>query len=488
MQKIFDLIAQNAPTNAYIVGGWLRDRLLKRANRDLDIITPEDPLPLAKTIAKKLSASLVKLDTENKIYRVVLKAHPDLDYIDFAKFKGPTLEKDLGLRDFTINALAFRLDAGKPFTPAGIIDLLGGKQDLKKKTIRLCAASAFKDDPLRLMRAYRFAGILGFTIEPGTDKAIRANAHRVTSAAMERIREELFKLLACSDAARWIPALEKSGVLRKIFPEATTMKSSARKFYFHPDGLWQHAVETLASLEAIWGKAERIFPGVAPQLREHMNETTSLGITRLTLLKFIALFHDTAKPGCAMKVGKKMRFIGHEKKGAVMIADILRRLKASNREIRLAKTLVEHHMRPVSLTQTEELTQRAAMRLFRDLADDTPDLLLLALSDWHSYKRLKMAQPVPLKQQEATVRELFRRYYTDKTKLEARPLINGHDIMTHFSLQPGKHIGTLLAAVREAQLLGRIATPDEAYACANSVLTRLQKRDKIALQKQSKNT
>lgn len=486
MQKIFNLIAQNTPTDAYIVGGWLRDRLLKRGNRDLDIITPEDPLQLAKTVAKKLSASLVKLDTDNKIYRVVLKAHPDLDYIDFARFKGPTLEKDLRMRDFTINALAFRLVDGKPFSAAAIIDPLGGRQDLQKKTIRMCAATAFKDDPLRLMRAFRFAGILGFTIEPTTDKAIRTNAHHVTSAAMERIREELFKLLNCPDASRWIPPLEKSGVLKKIFPETTIMKSSARKFYFHPDGLWQHAVETLSSLEAIWLKAEKVFPGAAAQLREHMSETTSLGITRLTLLKFIALFHDAAKPGCARKVGNKMRFIGHEKKGAVLIANIMRRLKSSNREIRLAKLLVEHHMRPVSLTQTEELTQRAAMRLFRDLGEDTPDLLLLALSDWHSYKRLKMPQAVPLKQQEATVRELFRRYYSEKTKLEAPPLINGHDIMKHFTLPPGKHIGTLIAAVREAQLLGKISSRDDAFSCAQDVLTRLQKRDKIALQKQSK--
>jgi tRNA nucleotidyltransferase/poly(A) polymerase len=480
MEKLLAKIRKlAAKQDVYIVGGWLRDRLLKRANRDLDLAASGSPLALSKKIARSLRGRLVVLDDEHKIYRIVLRGHPDLDYIDVARLRGKTIMEDLSNRDFTINAMALAVPDAGAIDIGRRIDPLGGGKDLSGKTVRMVSPGAFADDPLRLLRAFRLAAELNFRLEPRTLRRIRKDARLISRSAAERIREELFRMFAVKDSADWIACMEKTGILQQVIPEISPMKTSARRFYFHPHGLWQHALETLRSLEDILRRPAKFFPKNAGQIERHLDETISSGVSRRELLKLIALLHDVAKPRCARRVGNRMRFLGHETKGAAMAAEIFTRLRIGRKEIRVARRLIEHHMRPISLGQSKTTTRRAAFRLFRDLAADVPDLFLLSLADCYSYRHLKTRKTVDLKTQECTVRNLVALYFDEKEKPSRPKLADGHLLMRTFALQPGPLIGALLTLITEAQDTGKITTRDEAMALVRKKLTPLKKRYKI---------
>ena len=471
MNNIFKEISLRAKgSEIYIVGGWLRDTLLGKQNRDLDVITADNPIKLSKKIALSLKGRFVLLDKENKVYRVVLKNDPRLDYLDFSKMKGADIIKDLSNRDFTINSFAVPLR--EKISMRDLIDPFGGVKDLKAKKVRVTSRHAFTDDPLRILRAYRLASELGFTLTPETIKDIKDNASKIKQSAWERIRDELFKILASKNAHLWITELEKTNVLEALFPEIAEMKKHGSKFYYHPKGLWQHSTETLRALENILSKTEHFFPGEGDKILKHLSEPLSSGLTRETLLKIAALFHDVAKPATAKKIGGKMRFLGHEEKGAAKLSEILKRLRVASSDIKTAANLVAHHMRPISLTQANILTQRALFRFFRDIGDNTIDLIMLTLSDWHSYKGLREHKPQVLKKQEIVLKEIIRRYFQEKEKPAMPKIMDGNILMKKLKLVPGPFIGKLLAKIKEAQFLGKVKTSEEALSLARKILKK----------------
>lgn len=471
MNNIFKIISKNAGgSDAYIVGGWLRDTLLGKQNRDLDITTSDNPVKLAKKIASSLKGRFVLLDKENKVFRVVLKNDPRLDYIDFSKMKGSDVKKDLSNRDFTINSFAVPLR--EKISLCDIIDPFDGLKDLKNKKVRITSGHALVDDPLRILRAFRLASEMGFEITPDTFKSVKLNAAKIKQSAWERIRDEFFKILSSKDSHFWISELERAKVLEVLFPEITEMKKHGSKFYYHPKGLWQHSTETLRALENILNNTEHFFPGNGDKIKTHLSEPLSSGLTRATLLKMAALFHDVAKPVTAKKIGGKMRFLGHEAKGAARLSEILRRLRVGSSDIKAASNLVANHMRPISLTQAPILTQRALFRFFRDIGDNTIDLILLTLSDWHSYKGLKEHKPQILKKQEAVIKEIINRYFQEKEKPALPKIIDGNILMKKLKLTPGPLIGKILSKIKEAQFLGKVKTTDEALALAKKLLKK----------------
>lgn len=478
MDKILNKILQNAGNEKlYVIGGWLRDNILKKKNKDLDLIMQSDPAKLSKKLAGKLNGRLVVLDDKNKVYRIVLKSDPDLEYIDIARFKGKDLLSDLKKRDFTINSFALQLT--EELDLSRIIDPFKGVPDLKKGIVRMTSPDSFKDDPLRLLRAYRFASELNFTIEPKTKALIKKQSKLIVKSAGERVREELLKILNNDKSYVWISELDKAGLLENILPEIIRMKTSARNFYYHPLGLWQHSLETLMSLEEIIEGLDKLLPENASAITEHLNEPLSSGVNRKSLLKMVSLLHDVAKPFCAKRVGKRMRFLGHEVKGSKMIKNLLERLHFGRQDIKIAEMLVTHHMRPISLGQSPILTDRAIYRLFRDIGDNLVDLMLLTLSDCYSYRRLKTRKTVELKKQKLVVKKLINRYFQKELKIPQTKLIDGNIILAKFKLKPGPLIGKLLKETAEAQALGKINTKEEALTYARKLLTRLKKSYKL---------
>jgi putative nucleotidyltransferase with HDIG domain len=259
------------------------------------------------------------------------------------------------------------------------------------------------------------------------------------------------------------------------------MKKAKKKYYYHPGGLFEHSFETLESAENILINLKKYFPENFIELQEYFyrGESLSENVTRASLLKFTALFHDNAKPETSKFENGKMHFFEHEDFGANKLREMMHSLKFGKRDIETATSLVRHHMRLSSLTRNNIVTEKAALKIFRDMGDNTPALIVLSMSDWHSYKRLKVFSPKELKLQEKSARELIKKYYELKNTKPMPKVIDGNIIMREFSLKPGPWLGELLNFVNEAQLDGKVLSKNDALKLVLSKLTHIKKRYKI---------
>ncbi|MDR1196339.1 MAG: HD domain-containing protein [Endomicrobium sp.] len=465
----------------YGVGGFARDLYLKRRHADIDLAVGKDAQKFAKNTASALAAKLVVLDDLNKVYRIILKDKSIVSNIDISLFDGKNIEEDLKNRDFTVNAAAFNIAYFKDYKRNMIFADKRCLADLKNKTLNTVSKAAFKKDPLRMLRAFRFMAETGFKITPETLKQIKSNAKLIKQAAPERIKNEFFRILSVPNSCGVLKIMDKSGLLTALFCEITKMKKALKKYYYHPGGLFQHSFEAMEAAENILNDLKKYFPDNFNELEEHFSdkEKYSENVTGANLLKFAALFHDNAKPETAKKEGNKMRFFGHELLGAEKIEEIMKTLKAGKKETAVIKFLIENHMRPSTLTKNNIVTDKAALKFFRDAGENTPDLLLLSMSDWHSYKRLKVFSPNELKNQEKSVRRLISMYYKVKNTKPLPKITNGNIIMKRFKLKPGPWLKDLLEAVTQAQQEGKISTGKEALKLISSKLSSVKKKYKL---------
>ena len=368
-------------------------------------------------------------------------------------------------RDFTINSLAVDINNFNNIKD-NLIDVSGGYKDLKNKTINVSSKKSLISDPIRMLRAFRLASELNFEISKNTLLQIKKNAAKIKTAVSEMKKNELFRILNNKNSIKYITMMDDCKLLESMFPFVDKMKKSAKKFYYHPKGLFQHALLTMESLEIIFLKLNIYFPDINEKLSQYLCETFSDNVNRKNLLKFIAIFHDCAKPECAKRIGKIMRFLGHEQIGSKNIETIMKNLKMSNREKDFASSVVLHHMRPSNLLKSETVTERAKLRLFRDVGNILPDLLLLSLADWHSYKPLKIYSKKHLKLQEKYVNEFMTSYFDLLTKPKKEKIIDGNILMKELKLKPGKIVGKLLNIINEKYDEGLIKTKKEAVALA----------------------
>lgn len=473
-------LAKETNTDVYIVGGYIRDILLKKKSLDIDLVVSEKAESFAKKLAKKINGKCFILHSDLQVYRVAVINNPDLEYIDISLMQGKNIEDDLSRRDFTINALAVKIENFDNIKK-NITDCFDGIKDLKKKEIKVVSKKVFNDDPLRMLRAFRFASEYNFKISKETLSLIKKSSSKIITIAGERIKNELFRILNNKKSSQYIAAIDECGLLEKMFPVITKMKKSAKNFYYHPKGLFQHCFQTYEALEKIFIKLDKYFPQSKDILEQHLNEPFSENVNKKNLLKFIAVFHDCAKPECAKRMDNKMRFLGHEELGAKKTAQIMKELKMSNKEIEFAKAIISEHMRPSNLAKSEVITNRAQMRLFRDVKENTPYLLILAMSDWHSYKTLKkkIYSPKVLKQQEKSVAKLILGYYDFINNKPKDKIIDGNVLMKELKLKPGKIIGELLQYINNAYEEGRIKDKTQALKYAKTQLTVLKKKHKI---------
>ena len=473
-------LSQETNTDVYVVGGYLRDFLLKKKSLDIDLAVSKKSEVFAKKLAKNISGKCFKLHDDLQTYRVAVFNNPDLEYIDISLIQGKDIKDDLTRRDFTINALALKIENFDNIKK-NIIDYFGGIKDLKKKEINAVSKTIFNDDPLRMLRAFRFSSEYNFKISKETLSLIKKYSSKITNVAGERIKNEIFRILNNKKSSKYIAMIDDCGLLEKTFPVITKMKKSAKNFYYHPKGLFQHCFQTYEALEKILIKTDKYFQKSVNELDKHLSESFSEYVNKKNLLKFIALFHDCAKPECAKRMDNKMRFLGHEALGAKKTAQIMKELKMSNKEISYAKAIISEHMRPSNLAKSDVITNRAQMRLFRDIKENTPDLLILAMSDWHSYQTLKVKvySKKVLKQQEKAVAKLIFNYFEFINNKPKDKIVDGNVLMKEFHLKPGKIIGDLLLLINNAYEEGRIKDKKQALKYAKSQLTVLKKKHKI---------
>ncbi len=464
IQKISDL----SDGNAWLVGGFLRDALLGRPTSDVDIAVQGDAKGLAVTFAQAHGSSVFPLDVERGTFRVVLKSSKGKIDFDFSRTQGGGILPDLQRRDFTINALALPLLTwGAPGWRKELIDPTNGLADLKARRIRRVSAKGLQEDPLRLLRAYRFSAELNFVVTKETQADIRRLGPRLRRSAPERVREELLRLLATPRAADTLAELDRVGLLCVLFPELEPMRRTG-KDYYGTGGVLSHSLAAVRSLEKLLEELSTQFRSFHRPLVQHLNEDVG-GHPRYAHLKLVELFHDIGKPATAKKEDGKLHFYGHDAVGGRMVEKIAARLRFSSNEIRSLSRQVGAHMRPGNLGHTPVLSDRAIYRFYRDLEGDAVGLLIVALGDHFTYlspkARRSLKDPVFL-----TIRKLLSHFFLKPEVVEPPKIIDGNALMKTLKIKPGPEVGKLLSAIREAQAAGEVKTKKEALALAKSLL------------------
>jgi len=475
------LAEQNVP--AYLVGGFVRDVLLGRDTADIDIAVASDALEIAPRLAAALGGKYVLLDEANRMGRVVVvdNGAPSTRgrwELDFSTFEG-SIEQDLARRDFTIDAMAVDLSRlAEDYADVRLIDPFNGWNDLDRGVIRVIAETTFESDAARLLRAVRLAAELSFSIDSETEVLIRRYSCLMANVAGERVREELLRLLAVSQAEYFLPYLDELGLLTAMIPELAQTKG-VKQPKEHFWDVFDHSVQTVAAVDFVlrqgaWGYADEEVLAATPWsavLAEHFDLKVSSGSTRRLLLKLAALLHDIAKPQTrAIDIRGRTRFLGHAMEGAAIAADILERLRFSAKEVKLVEIMVRHHLRPGQMGHNELPSHRAIYRYFRDTADAGIDILFFSLAD-HLATRGPQLNLGHWREHAQLVEYTLAQHFQEERLVAPPKLINGHDLINIFGMNPGPKIGELLEAVREAQASGEVATREEALSYIRERLT-----------------
>ena len=483
MQAVKAVLPADQPL--YLVGGALRDSLIGRENHDLDFAVPSGALKLARKIANQLTGAFFPLDEATDTARIVLiGADGTRDVLDFSGFRGPDLEADLRGRDFTINAIALDIHTGE------MIDPLGGQHDLREKRICACSESSFVDDPVRILRAVRQAAALGFSIALETRRLMKEAAPLLKNVSAERQRDELFKMLEGPRPEASIRALGVLGVLTVLLPETLALKG-VRQSAPHVHDVWTHTLAVMHHLEAILatlanaqqesayytdpldGLLVQHLGRFSPQISEHLKASLNTDRSVRSLLFFAALYHDIAKPQSkTIEPGGRMRFLGHDEKGALLAVKRGIALRLSNDELDRLKVIVFHHMRihghTDRLRDGQAPSRKAIYRFFRDVQAAGVDLVLLSLADTRATLEANLT-PEHWAACLQVCAILLEACYEKTEEIVAPPqLLNGNDLMRELKMQPGRAVGELLELVREEQAAGTISTREEALDFARA--------------------
>ncbi|MFA5092617.1 MAG: HD domain-containing protein [Candidatus Omnitrophota bacterium] len=461
--------AQSKKVKLYLVGGALRDLILKRKkeNPDFDFCLKSGALSFGQKLAKQLRAAYVILDQEHAACRLVKRIGDKLYTFDFTDFRAPTIEKDLLHRDFTINSMALKL--ADVFSNADlnktIIDPYFGREDLCHKTIKVTAEKSFSEDPLRILRAFSFSCMLGFNLDKQTLRLAKQEKNKISTVSSERIREELFKIFDSSLAHTSFVTLDKLKILDIIFPEIKPMRNIGQGPYHHLD-VWQHTLETLNQFELILKTVK-----LNPQINSYLEAEVSGLRKRASLLKFACILHDVGKPKALRREKGKIIFHGHERVGLGLTRVIARRLKLSNEECRSLERIVLWHLRPGYLADNQTPTKRAIFRYFRDTGSDALAVLLLSLADQRATKG-PLTTALSRVNHEKTVKSLIRKLLKKNSEKKLVRLLNGNDIMKKFKLAASPLVGKVLSTLEEAQAIGKIKNKKEAFVLAAKIINK----------------
>ena len=475
-QPVFEVCAFFASRGlrAFLVGGIVRDALLGRTTEDIDIAVETSGPALLEAVhdlAEAINGRFVLLSHEMGAARVVLPDDgPTLDFI--AAPDG--IARDLSRRDFTVNAMAVHLDETLTTrVNLEIIDLNDGRADLAAGVLRVVSPGAFDDDPVRLIRAPRFAAQLGLTLSEETRTTIRLNAGMLDRSSPERVRDELLKIIAAPGAMSSIRLLDDLGLLSVVLPELDEARDVSQPKEHYWD-VFNHCVETVDRVEAILGPRHdeddwtlSLVPTFS-DMDSYFEERISDGHSRATLVRLTGLVHDIAKPATKTREENgRIRFLGHHKVGAEVVDEILGRLRFGTRGRQFVTSLVRHHLRPKQMAAPGELpSRRALFRYYREVGDAAISTLYLNMADYLA-ARGPLLEPDEWREHCELMAFILN---ANLEKPQVIRLINGVDVMDEFAMGPGPLIGTLLDAVNEAQAAGEVETRDDAMRLVGKML------------------
>lgn len=461
-KRMLEDLSRLAEGSLWLVGGTVRD-LLRGAGdiRDFDLVMPSGSERVARAFADRIGGSFFVLDEERRITRVIRQEGMNTLQFDFADFEGAGLAADLGRRDFTMNAMALELRSYLDrATLDGVIDLFGGRDDVRRRIIRSVATRVLDEDPLRLLRAVRFAATLGFAIDPATADQIRSRAGLMVQPAPERVREELFQVLSVPGAGRHLALLESLGLLQVLLPELGPLRDFAPGRH-HQYDILTHSLKTADYADAALDQLLTLAPDHADAVRGHLDTPLEHGVTRMAALRFACLLHDSAKAETFSRgEGGEIHFYGHDQLGGDAARRISGRFRLSRTATAAVEKLVRNHMRPLQLSQGGGPSRRALYRYCRDLQDAVPESVVLALADAQATAEI---MPEGFTDTGRTAATIIRYYYDRFLKTEEAPLVTGKDLID-LGLTPGPAFREILDELREKQSDGTVTSRESSLA------------------------
>jgi poly(A) polymerase len=457
-------------TDAWIVGGALRDELLGRPVRDVDVAVQGDPARAAKALAAELDGPVFRLSEAFGAWRVIDR-RSDRVY-DFAPLQGGSIEEDLAKRDFTINAMARPVEADALGGEAGalgptagdLIDPLGGEADLRTRTLRVLGPHAYESDPLRALRLARFAAELGFAPDVETERLTQAAAARVSVAAGERVFAELRRLLLAGGAIEGLQLADRLGVLRAVLPELTALHGIEQSDYHHLD-VYDHTLEVLARQIELEDRLDELFPDDAARIAALLAQPLGDELSRGEALRFGALVHDVAKPATReVRADGRITFMGHDRIGEEMVHDLCLRLRTSERFARFLGGLTRHHLVLGFLVHERPLDRAHVYRYLRRTAPVEVEVTLLSCADRLATRGRNSDEATAAHLELA--RELMTAALDWREHGPPRVPVRGDELADELGIEPGPELGRLLRELEEAVYVGEAGTREQAIELA----------------------
>ncbi len=446
-------------TGVFVVGGSIRDLLAGRTPHDYDLAVHRNRTNFASRLASKIGGHIVELGKQKqKMLRVVTRDR----CFDIMPINGTSMDDDLRLRDFTINAMALDVSSDN------LIDPLGGQKDLAAKKVRMASRGVFRKDPVRLIRAFRMAATLDFKIDENTQAAIAADVNLIQKSAGERIREELFKILQCRESHSYLSMMARNKLLFCVFPEFLKLRqqrldpSAART-------LFDQTLDSYNHLEKLLNPEDEFRQSMDIQALADDDADRSIN------LKWAVLFHNLGRLPAEPSLAKRKIKNSNDSAtvGAAMAQRICRRLRFSRRQSDTIETIVRHHSNPFILFRAHQNSSPVAkefIRLFLNCHDLTPDVLLHALAEFRGQRE---ADDPVINEFTKFIRMLIQEYDSVLLPRAALPPpINGNDLINEFGMKPSAEFKHILNHVEEERLCRPTYSRKEALKLVENLLNQ----------------
>jgi poly(A) polymerase len=452
------------PVRSWLVGGAVRDRLLRRPSSDLDVAleasAPAELERLARRLASRAGGFAFALSEAFGAWRVV--AHDRSWQVDLMPVEGESIEADLLRRDLTVNALAQPLNAAEE-----IIDPTGGLADLEGRRLRAVSPAAFTSDPLRVLRLARLACELDFGVEAQTAGLARQAAPGLQRTAPERVFAELCGLIASDRALDGLATMDEVGATQAVLPELATLRGIGQSRFHHLDVL-DHTRAVLGEAIGLQREPGAVFGDLGEPLDEFMSASLGNGLTRWEALRLGALLHDIAKPLTRAESAEgAVTFMRHDETGAEVVVGILTRLRASERLTRHVAALTRHHLRLGFLVRNAPLDRHDVYRYLRACEGVPVDVTVLSVADRLATRGDDAERAI------GRHLELARQLLPEAlawAERRPRPPVPGDELSAALGIAPGPQLGALLRELEEAAFAGEVRSPQEAIGYARRLL------------------
>jgi tRNA nucleotidyltransferase/poly(A) polymerase len=447
---ILNNLASFFSNEIYLVGGSVRDGLQGKSFVDRDLIVIDcDAREFSLSVAEFFNGTFIPLDEENKIYRVVLE--DKINYLDITNPVGGNLVDDILRRDLTMNAIAINIKTCE--IPECC---LGYLQDLENNVIKGVKDENFIDDPLRLLRVFRFYSLSGFDVDEHLFELIKKNVHLITKPAKERVQYELMKLFSGEFAHKSLIKMDECGMLEILFPFVKELKQVPPNLHHHLN-LFEHSIETVRQVGLMYDDS-------IDEVKLHMDKVDFGGFSRLAHLRLSAFMHDIGKfsTWTIEEDTGRHRFIKHEDVGAKMCVPMLKQMCFSNKQIDYISYIIKKHMYPTAVVSAPDMNEKVMMRYVRKSEDNAIDNILIAKADRLSALGPEITDEI-VEENISSLNKLLQFYLDVKETLKPLPkLLDGNEVMQILNLSPSPRLGEVLEALNEAQISGDILTKDDA--------------------------